>query len=644
MKIRKLKRLILSFFLILSLIAFVLVGYFYIKQDQSSEESEACSLISVTFSSIPQTQSLNVGKWNTSKSNAFVKKTDWVKYDEREVFHTSLVHNEGETNSWEIHIGKGSQIVSLRGPFGEAVPDQRDDSKWNDATHLTALVGDGDDPKQPIIFIHQSGDYSRDPDYFPDPANNKAFYSPILEEFWSQETKTYTTISWPQIPIIPTSYKSGIILKQEIKDIGNGVIEVDYWYHNFGTDIIEQINTPWMPIRTSSLPVQLISTPNGKYKRQQEVWGANQDVPDGRENIDDTSGWFIFAKENDPSSPGLGFVFGKTSNALSNEGNDNLVRWGSIDSKIFGQGNKTPFTIIRRGLEFKPGESFFSRHYLIINNVGEIQEIANNLQKNVRYGHVEFTAQTAGLKKICKVGNDFIEYGRCTGTQTPTFYSYDNPVKDAQPIFKLRDTTKNAQYIVYTNDPYELSDKPYDEKTGYLDLLGWAVPSNKADTTCYEYKKLSEILKGTYQNVEAYRGDGNLMVRVSNVNKCASQKCADGTIFGQCSAIKPKYCNNGTLQNKCSTCGCPSNQACQSDGSCKTVTVAGVVCGPMDTNGDNKLTIVDLSNFVKVYGKKCKDNAPTTGCKGKDTNKDGKVTLIDLSNFVKKYGKKSCVN
>lgn len=52
---------------------------------------------------------------------------------------------------------------------------------------------------------------------------------------------------------------------------------------------------------------------------------------------------------------------------------------------------------------------------------------------------------------------------------------------------------------------------------------------------------------------------------------CIQQRCADGTPYGQCSTNTPKYCKNGNLINKCSTCGCPSNQACQTDGSCKTV-------------------------------------------------------------------------
>jgi hypothetical protein len=119
-----------------------------------------------------------------------------------------------------------------------------------------------------------------------------------------------------------------------------------------------------------------------------------------------------------------------------------------------------------------------------------------------------------------------------------------------------------------------------------------------------------------------------------------AQNCLDGTTHNQCSNTKPQYCSSGTLVDKCSVCGCQSGQQCQSDGSC--ISSEEVTCGAIDTNGDEKLTRIDLASFLQVYGKKCKDNAPTSGCRGKDTNRDKKVTLIDLSNFVKKYNKPSC--
>ena len=48
-----------------------------------------------------------------------------------------------------------------------------------------------------------------------------------------------------------------------------------------------------------------------------------------------------------------------------------------------------------------------------------------------------------------------------------------------------------------------------------------------------------------------------------------NQTCSDGTLYGQCSTSKPRYCNNGTIINNCQNCGC-SVGTCQTDGSCKT--------------------------------------------------------------------------
>ena len=45
-------------------------------------------------------------------------------------------------------------------------------------------------------------------------------------------------------------------------------------------------------------------------------------------------------------------------------------------------------------------------------------------------------------------------------------------------------------------------------------------------------------------------------------------KCLEGTSSGQCSSIKPKYCDNGALKSDCGRCGCSEDEVCQDDGSC----------------------------------------------------------------------------
>ncbi|MCU0652692.1 MAG: hypothetical protein MUD10_00335 [Candidatus Pacebacteria bacterium] len=48
-------------------------------------------------------------------------------------------------------------------------------------------------------------------------------------------------------------------------------------------------------------------------------------------------------------------------------------------------------------------------------------------------------------------------------------------------------------------------------------------------------------------------------------------KCSDGTVFGKCSATKPKLCFDDELDlvDACHSCGCPSGETCRSDSTCR---------------------------------------------------------------------------
>lgn len=73
--------------------------------------------------------------------------------------------------------------------------------------------------------------------------------------------------------------------------------------------------------------------------------------------------------------------------------------------------------------------------------------------------------------------------------------------------------------------------------------------------------------------------------------KCEAgqQLCSDGTFYGGCSADKPNYCDNGSLIDKCSVCGCANGKTCQSNGSCgqpptafiDTITPSSIAAGQL---------------------------------------------------------------
>ncbi len=80
------------------------------------------------------------------------------------------------------------------------------------------------------------------------------------------------------------------------------------------------------------------------------------------------------------------------------------------------------------------------------------------------------------------------------------------------------------------------------------------------------------------------------------LNDCKDkQRCNDGTLYGQCSSTKPKYCDNGNLVNNCLTCKCTSG-TCQPDGSCKSEISNGLA---VDINNPHWLTYGNEHVFLQ---------------------------------------------
>jgi|GEM_PF-2885621 len=63
----------------------------------------------------------------------------------------------------------------------------------------------------------------------------------------------------------------------------------------------------------------------------------------------------------------------------------------------------------------------------------------------------------------------------------------------------------------------------------------------------------------------------------------------------------------------------------------------GIVCGPLDVNGDKILNYVDLHNLSKKYNSKCSDYFEESGCGALDANHDYVLDYKDLYNMSVKY-------
>ena len=61
-------------------------------------------------------------------------------------------------------------------------------------------------------------------------------------------------------------------------------------------------------------------------------------------------------------------------------------------------------------------------------------------------------------------------------------------------------------------------------------------------------------------------------------------KCFEGTSSGECSPVKPKYCDNGALKPDCERCGCREDEVCQNDGNCLQKCSDGTLYGSCSEN------------------------------------------------------------
>ncbi len=108
-----------------------------------------------------------------------------------------------------------------------------------------------------------------------------------------------------------------------------------------------------------------------------------------------------------------------------------------------------------------------------------------------------------------------------------------------------------------------------------------------------------------------------------------SNKCSDGTSYGECSSTKPKYCDNGNLINNCQVCGCLSGQTCETNGSC-TSPPSEVVCTDSsilgDANNDGKVTYDDYITVFNIYAGSIQ---PPSNLCCVDLDKDGEITRED---------------
>ena len=235
--------------------------------------------------------------------------------DERQVFQAELAHRQENDDSFRLRVGKGGQIYSLRGAFGESVPPSwRDPSQerspWNDEVWQFVAVctkyngvnsllkagpvpGDVRDrfektPFQSLFFVHNSRAY------IPGQPAVQSLYCPLLAFEANAERRTIRTPNWELVPQLRTVHRAPLLYYFQIRDVSDGIVELTWLVHNFSArdDIVfDRLNAPWGGTRHTSLPVHAIAAPEGDPRPREGFFPPEH--PDRAIDVRKTGGWTL---------------------------------------------------------------------------------------------------------------------------------------------------------------------------------------------------------------------------------------------------------------------------------------------------------------------------------------------------------------
>lgn len=494
------------------------------------------------------------GRGKTHTSFAYMPTdSSWAQgIDEESVFHMEMKHTQDRHNSFALRIGKGGQIYSLRGVFGESVPPSSQFSPWNDEVwqfvaacerynKIQSLQQAGPVPKATLArfkellpmghyFVHNSGSYIFEG------SKIKNLYCPLLASAMSADGGSYRMLNWGLTSMSNTLHRSPLLYYFQTRDLGDGVIELTWVVHNFSVrdDIVfSYLNAPWGGTRRTSLPYHYIATPQGHAVPREQVTGKIGMADPTPVDFRATGGWSLACATEESDSPTMAVVFGRDKNLESelekaatgqafcqfkpSQYRNYLAAWPNYEKGAIWEDWETRpensfrnYDVVEAAarLHIKPGTTIFWRSFLVINRRDRAIKLANTLVDEVDYGLVTFDpAHTPKLPVS-------IEAGRVVDSGQTSFELYAHPVSGTMPVFLIEHSETGRE--VLTTDPYIFVDQEqvdlevpvnhphYDYYQGavryrlmnhnstWKRLLGYAYVE-KPDQG--EYTKLSEILE-----------------------------------------------------------------------------------------------------------------------------------------------------
>ena len=430
-----------------------------------------------------------------------------VPYSESDVFHTQLTHTPGLNSDigWTIRIGKGGQLyyADIQG-LGQIICPQRSFSPWNDDCMTTTVYSSdvvntdqemGGNDSFANGYIHGSGMYIK-PNM--DPLNNKPFYSPILDERFNANDRSYSIVNWGLVPK-PSINRSDVLFYSRYRDIGNGVLEITFYCYNFGNRTYNFAETPWFAARPSKFPNMIVGI-NGTsaFNVNNKSFGSGA--------ITSSGGWGAYTV--DPSnndSITCALVWGTTTSSMG-------VNFGYVDK---GTRDMSLIAPSKSAISMPGGTGIRYRRYVVFGKLQTVQDICSKLNPYSFFETIELSENYSGKMPIYKTTRDGQSILTRSPVGTPVARTFPIPVKNSLPLLLVKNNITGNYFL--STDPYAACGKlpftnpypvghvkystyqnrhiyqPYDGKTTWVELLGFVLPLDDSRLTG-GFQKVSDIL------------------------------------------------------------------------------------------------------------------------------------------------------
>ena len=433
-----------------------------------------------------------------------------VDYNEGYIMDTriSSVSLTDSSKNWELRVGKGGQIYSLKASaLGETIPPQYRSSDggqwapWVDEVWQSISV---DRSGAANNFMHGSGVYLKDP------ILQEPYYCPRLATEIDQADGSVYCINWNQPSASSSTYtlgqKSYILNLSKYKDLGDGIIEVTTGLYNFGPDTPDFHNMPWGGVRRTALEYSFMAnTDQSTYTQATNNFGG------AATNLTDTGGWNVFTSTTAGDTQALGLVFGNYANDIP--GASSVIRTGYASGTPTGNETDWRNYFVTENIKFYDLESrkgMWARYYFVIgDNRDDVRTkvLSNDLVNSTTFELMSNSEASSSLMgyKLSLDGSNF----SIDKSSEPDFYLYEQLIDNSIPLFEI---IKNDGSKYVTWDPYTSgTTKMYDGTVQAINLLGFALRTADA-TGPYTYDTLDNIFASysSYYNA----GGESLSVRV----------------------------------------------------------------------------------------------------------------------------------